>query len=101
MLKLCSGGGRHNYNHQRILSRLDIGNSGIRFSLGRGQLCLFVVVVIVGVVVFVVFFFVLLTPKVFLCQVVATVAGPKSVINMELYKSNLTEELNKFVNNIL
>ena len=95
MVKLCSGGGRHNYNHQRILSRLDIGNFGIRFSLGRGQLCLFVVVVIVGVVVFV-----LLTPKVFLCQVVATVAGPKSVINMELYKSNLTEELDKFVNHI-
>ena len=60
---------------------------------------MFVVVVIVGVVVFVVFF-VLLTPKVFLCQVVATVAGPKSVINMELYKSNLTEELDKFVNHI-
>ena len=50
---------------------------------------------------FLVFFFVLLRRKVFLCQVVATVAGPKSVINMELYKSNLTEELNKFVNNIL
>ena len=30
-------------------------------------------------------------------QVVATVAGPKSVINMELYKSNLTEEIQKFV----
>ena len=100
MVKLCSGGGRHNYNHQRILSRLDIGNPGIRFSLGRGQLCLFVVVVIIGVVVCVVVF-VLLSPKVFLCQVVATVAGPKSVINMELYKSNLTEELDKFVNHIL
>ena len=96
MVKLCSGGGRHNYNHQRILSRLDIGNFGIRFSLGRGQLCLFVVFFIVGVVVV----FVLLLPKVFLCQVVATVAGPKSVINMELYKSNLTEELDKFVNHI-
>ena len=61
------------------------------------------VVVIVGVVVVVVVFvvFVLLLPKVFLCQVVATVAGPKSVINMELYKSNLTEELDKFVNHIL
>ena len=100
MVKLCSGGGRHNYNHQRILSRLDIGNFGIRFSLGRGQLCLFVVVVIIGVVVCVVVF-VLLSPKVFLCQVVATVAGPKSVINMELYKSNLTEELDKFVNHSL
>ena len=30
-------------------------------------------------------------------QVVATVAGPKSVIQMELYKSNLTEEIQKFV----
>ena len=45
--------------------------------------------------------FVLLQQKAFLCQVVATVAGPKSVINMELYKSNLTEELNKFVNHFL
>ena len=61
---------------------------------------MFVVVVIIGVVVCVVVF-VLLSPKVFLCQVVATVAGPKSVINMELYKSNLTEELDKFVNHIL
>ena len=30
-------------------------------------------------------------------KVVATVAGPKSVIKMELYKSNITEEIEKFV----